>query len=115
MADTSVAIFERLAREYLAARPDLRHEWRSIPSRWLGDRLDLVVAPRTETSLDVWATLRAGQFAVGAGKDHHEDFEDFGRGVTDAQLAQEAFDYFVTLLHEHGYTGAPATSVTPAP
>jgi hypothetical protein len=53
---------------------------------------------------EVFVSLNDGQIAVGAGKSH-DDFEDFGRGLTDEQVAQRAFARLVGLLKEHGYIG----------
>jgi hypothetical protein len=42
------------------------------------------------------------QIAVGAGGEH-EDFEPFGRCISDDEVAQEAFAHLTLLLHQHGY------------
>jgi tetratricopeptide (TPR) repeat protein len=82
--------FEALAREYLE-----RHS--EIPRRWLqkrdiaGGRKDLVCWPGT--GHEVFASLRRHQITVGAAG-RHTDFEDFGRGLSDDELAREAFADF---------------------
>jgi hypothetical protein len=99
------AIFESLARDLLARNPAIKHEWRPIDSRWSGDRLDLVCNPQSAN--EVWATIRDGQIAVGD-RDRHEDFEQFGRRLSESALADEAFKYLVNLLREHGDPDAAA-------
>src|SRR5688572_24225536 len=101
MTSNACFTFERLARDFLAKHASLRHEWRSIHDRFLGDRLDLVFAPASTASPEVWASLSEVQIAVGAGGEH-EDFEPFGRRISDDEVAQEAFAHLTFLLHQHG-------------
>jgi hypothetical protein len=49
-----------------------------------------------------------GQLVVGLTKGEHHDFEDFGRDISDEDLAREAFDRLVALLREHGHLDAEA-------
>src|SRR5262245_23685004 len=104
MKNSACAEFELLAREYLTARPHLRHEWRRVSSWLWGDRSDLLIAPASAGGAEIFATLYDGsdQVTIGAAGDH-EDFEDFGRGVTNRELAAEAFAYFRSLLRDHGH------------
>jgi hypothetical protein len=95
--------FERLVREFLSAHPDLRHEWRQVPSWLAGDRLDLIFTPPAPDVPEVWATVREWTIAVGAGPDYHQDFEDFGRGYSDEAIAREAYDHLLALLAAHAY------------
>jgi len=98
--------FERLARGFLATHPQIKHEWRPV-AKWHGTRTDLVCAPGLPN--EVFASLLGHQIAVGAtAATDHEDFEDFGRSLSDDQVAQEAFDCFVALLREHGHIDAAA-------
>ena len=103
--DKAEAIFESSARDMLARNPAIKHEWRPMASRWSGDRLDLVCNPKTAN--EVWATIRDGQIAVGD-RERHEDFEQFGRRLSESALAAEAFKYLVTLLRAHGHPEAAA-------
>jgi hypothetical protein len=103
--DKAEAIFESLARDMLARNPAIKHEWRPIDSRSSGDRLDLVCNPKTAN--EVWATIRDGQIALG-NRVSHEDFEQFGRRLSESALAEEAFNYLVTLLRAHGHPEAAA-------
>lgn len=102
MSSGQRAVFERLAREFLAQHASLRHEWRVVPSWFAGERLDLVMTPPAPSVPKIWATLRDEQITVGV--DHEDsDFESWGRPMTDEQVAAEAFEYFVTQLREHRY------------
>jgi len=99
--------FERLARAFLSEHPEVRHEWREVKSRFWGNRIDLVCGTGSPT--EVFASLQGGgQIALGLTTGEHEDFEDFGRGLSDEQVAQAAFDRFVELLAEHGHLGRAA-------
>ena len=98
--------FEELARAFLARHPMLRHEWQSRKSSGSGNRLDLVF-PGTGIAAKVWATAYDYQIAVGSGEEH-TDFEDWGRGLTDREVAQEAFDAVASLLGEKGHLEEPA-------
>jgi hypothetical protein len=102
MADPLSPAFERLARDFLAGRASLRHDWRNVRSRLSGNRLDLVFQSPSPKVPEVFVSLNERQITVGAGKSH-EDFEDFGRGLTDEQVAQRAFSRLIELLKEHGY------------
>lgn len=94
--------FEILVREFLAAQPGLRHEWK-VERGWLaGERLEIMILPTSPASPEVWASENDVQIAVGVGNEH-TDFEDFGRPMSDEEVAQEAFSHFVELLREHGY------------
>jgi hypothetical protein len=104
MDDNAEQIFERLALAFLLEHPEIQHEWRRIPSRFSGDRTDLICG--LDQPGEVFATLRPHHVVVGARGDH-VDFEDYGKGESDADLAREGFDYFLDLLREHGHR-APA-------
>ena len=92
-----------LANAFFVDHPEIAHEWRTVKSWWWGDGVDLVCAPGAAN--EVYASLRGGQIAVGDQADH-QDFEDFGRGLSDQDLAREAFDDLVELLRRHGHLGA---------
>ena len=97
--------FERLANEFLAKHPDVPHEWRqgnSLLTRWTS-----LICGRGQAN-EVFASLnRGGQIAVGVtNNEDHQDFEDWGRPVTEEQVAREAFDHFVELLRAHGHLRA---------
>ena len=47
--------------------------------------------------LEVFASLTATQITVGNGAEVN-DFENFGRGLSEAAVAKEAFEKFVQLL-----------------
>ena len=91
--------FESLARQYLAKNPSIRHEWRAVRSIWWGGRTDLLCEPGS--SREVYASLFNAHIAIGSGADC-QDFEDFGRGLSSAALAREAFAHFVDLLKQNG-------------
>jgi hypothetical protein len=92
--------FEAIAKAYLAEHSGIHHEWRPIRDAWSGGRTDLICEPGSAN--EVWASLRNGQIAVGATGIEHTDFEDFGRDLTDRDLAAEAFGHFVRLLKLKG-------------
>lgn len=73
--------FEELAKAFLAIHPGIQHEWRDVPSWFWGARRDLICAP--DQPSEVFASLLGHQIALGATGDDHEDFEDFGRGLSD--------------------------------
>lgn len=100
-----VRTFVDLACAYFATHRDITHEWRLIPSRAWGDRIDLVCA--VGTPAEVFATLRPHQIVVGRTHGHHEDFENFGRGLSDAEIAREAFECFVEELEDRDNVAAP--------
>jgi len=93
--------FESLAKEFLAAHPEVGHEWREVRSRRDGDRTDLICGPGAAN--EVFASLLGYQIALGLTKGEHQDFESFGRGITNEQVAKEAFERFAALLDEHGH------------
>ena len=63
--------------------------------------------PAGGAGAEIWASAYDSQIAVGSGE-HHTDFEHWGRGWTDREVAQEALDYIVSLLVQHGHLEAPA-------
>ena len=93
--------FEGLAKAFLSEHLEVRHEWRHVRTPLGGDRTDLIcgVGSRDE----VFASLLGHQIALGLTAGKHEDFEDFGRGLSDAEVAREAFRRFVELLSQHGH------------
>jgi hypothetical protein len=100
MNRTVASEFEQLVQPFLAAHPELRCEWRTVRSRLWGDRRDLVCAEGT--SREVYATIRRSAAVVGT-PNSHDDYEDFGMGRSDSDLARDAFERFVELLREHGH------------
>ena len=90
--------FEAIARRFLAEHHEIHHEWRKVKSIF-DSRTDLICEPGSNR--EIFATLRSWQIAIGTNGEH-EDFEDFGRGLSDKELAQEAFTYFVELLKRNG-------------
>lgn len=93
--------FESLARAFLIQHPEIPHVWRTVPSALWGERVDLICAPGAEN--EVFASLLGHQIAVGRLDGEHYDFEDFGRDVTDAEVAEEALQRFVAILVETGH------------
>jgi hypothetical protein len=93
--------FERLAKAFLSYHPEVAHEWRQVKSRVDGDRIDLVCGAGSPN--EVFASLLGYQIALGLTQGEHQDFEDFGRGLTDEQLAAEAFERFINLLDSYGH------------
>lgn len=91
--------FETLARKFFEEHPQIPHSWRHIRGRCGDSRTDVVCWP--DTSYEVFATLRDYQIAVGTAGSH-TDFEDFGRDLTDEQLAREAFSHFLDLIRQIG-------------
>jgi hypothetical protein len=105
MSNLRVA-FEGLARDFLASNTQVIYEWRLVPSKLGGERMDLVCAPGSDH--EVFATLTEGQLTIGPTRGDHEDFEDFGRGLAPEVVAQEAFDSFVKLLRKYGHVTSAA-------
>jgi hypothetical protein len=101
VSDPTKSEFERFAREFLSAHASVVHEWRDVRDKW-GVRRDLVFPPPAAGVPEVFASLLDVQIAVGD-ESHHEDFEDFGRGLTDEEVARRAFEKLVDLLRGHGY------------
>jgi hypothetical protein len=93
--------FERLVRSFLADHPEIAHEWRDIKELF-GSRRDVICG--VGTASEVFASLnRGGQIAVGITRTgNHDDFEDFGRKISDGAIAREAFECFVSCLREAG-------------
>ena len=88
--------FERIAREYLAQHPRILHEWREIQDS-SGGRTDLVCWPGT--SQEVFASLAQSQITVGS-NNTAEDFEAFGRSLSDEELAREAWALLESLIRK---------------
>ena len=95
-------IFERLARTFLSAHPEVRHEWKERSSWWSGTDQYLVCDPSGPG--EVWASYSPSSVAVGT-TGEHEDFEDFGQ-FSDEQVAQQAFARLRELLQAHGQVTA---------
>jgi hypothetical protein len=93
--------FANLASAFLAEHPEIRHEWREVRSHIWGDRVDLICGVGSPS--EIYASLLDWQIAVGVSNGDHDDFEGFGRGVSEAAVAAEAFEQFVTLLRRHGH------------
>lgn len=93
--------FEHRARAFFAAHPEIRHQWRESASRLVGTRLDVICAPGA--SNEVFASLSVGQLTVGPTRGEHTDFEDFGRGLSDDAIAEEAFRHFLDVLTHAGH------------
>jgi hypothetical protein len=91
--------FESLARSYLSQHPGIVHEWRPVKSALSGGRTDLIC--RAENGAEVFASLTSDQITVGSGTESN-DFEHFGRGLSDAAVAKEAFERFEQLLQRAG-------------
>jgi hypothetical protein len=99
MATCVTAEFERLVRAFLADRPFVLHEWRRVASRLWGDRSDLVFPSAEPGGNEVFATLYDDDSQVTVGiNDHHRTFEEFGRGLSEEEVAAEAFAYLLRLL-----------------
>jgi hypothetical protein len=103
MKSTPDGAFESLAKAFFLDHPEIAHEWRAVKGRVSGDRLDLVCAPGS--SNEVYASLLGGQIAVGDRTDHN-DFADFGHGLSDEAIAQDAFNDLVELLRSNGHLDA---------
>lgn len=96
--------FANLATLFLAQHPEVPHEWREVKSRIWGERVDLICGAGSPS--EVYASLMDWQIAVGVATGDHDDFEDFGRGLSDEVVAAEAFGRFVELLTKHGHLEA---------
>ena len=99
--------FEQLARAFLGAHPDVQCEWRRV-KKVLWSHTDLICG--ADTPNEVFASFnRGGQIAVGATvTGDHEDFENFGRDLSDDEVAREAFDRFVELMRKYGHLNESA-------
>ena len=86
--------FEILARDFLSRHPGVPHSWRDIRDV-AGGRTDLVCWPDTES--EVFASLTDCQITVGT-SEGAEDFESFGRDMTDEDLAREAMAALESLI-----------------
>ena len=98
--------FESLARQFLAAHPEVHHEWRQIRGLfgWGVARTDLLCAPCEER--EVFASLHGGQITVGNNSED-TDFEPWGRNMSQAEVEREAFAFFVQLLERSGIVASP--------
>jgi len=103
MKSTPNDAFQALAKTFFLDHPEIGHEWRTVKSGLSGDRVDLVCAPGS--SNEVYASLLGGQIAVGDRTDH-TDFADYGHGLSDEEIARDAFSDLVKLLRRHGHLGA---------
>ena len=103
MKSTPDDAFQSLAKTFFLDHPEIAHEWRTVKSRLSGDRLDLVCAPGAAN--EVYASLLGGQIAVGDRADH-TDFADFGHGLSDEDIARDAFNDLIELLRRHGHLSA---------
>ncbi len=90
--------FEALARVYLARHPEIAHAWCRVRG-CDGGRTDLVCWPHT--AREVFASLTHYQITIGSAAGA-TDFEDFGRGLGDQDLAAQAFARFLDLLSANG-------------
>lgn len=93
--------FADLASAFLAKHPEVQHEWREVRNRAWGERIDLICGVGSQN--EVYASLLDWQIAVGVSGGEHDDFEDFGRGLSDEAVAAEAFERFVQLLRKGGH------------
>jgi hypothetical protein len=93
--------FESLATPFLSRHPEIFHEWRQVKDPVWGDRIDLVCG--NGTANEVYASLLGYQIAVGVTNGDHRDFEDYGRGLSDNDVAKQAFGRLVELFGLYGY------------
>jgi hypothetical protein len=93
--------FESLATHFLSRHPEIPHEWRRVKDPVWGERTDLVCGIGTPN--EVYASLLGYQIAVGATSGDHHDFEDYGRGLSDSDVAKQAFDRLTELLRLQGH------------
>jgi hypothetical protein len=101
------AEFESLVRPFLALHPEIPYEWQQIRNIWSGGRTVLLVNPNGGNHERVSVNLLGGQIGVLTDSDD-VDFEDFGRGLSTLQLAQEAFAFFLQQLRNRGIVGNDA-------
>jgi hypothetical protein len=90
--------FESLATAWLHEHPEIPCEWRHIHSPLWGEHITLVCAPNT--AHEFYVGLMGHQIAVGRTNGGHEDFEDFGRGLPEEEVAAEAFEHFLCIADE---------------
>ena len=88
-------LFDALA----SSNPQLTHEWRNKSTPVSGRRLDLVCV--VGTPAEVFASVFESTVAVGD-LSGHTDVEDFGRGFSDAQIAEEAVRLLADKLEKQG-------------
>ena len=88
--------FEILARDFLSRHQSVPHSWREVRDV-AGGRTDLVCWPDTES--EVFASMTDYQITVGTRK-NAEDFETFGRDMTDDDLARVALDALKSLINK---------------
>ena len=86
--------FVKIARDYFSLHPEISHDWREIRDI-AGGRTDLVCWP--DTPHEVFASLTEHQITIG-NNNTDQDFESFGRNVSDIDLANEAWKYFEELI-----------------
>jgi len=91
------AEFERLVRQFLATHPQIGHEWHRVDSVLTGGRTELTC---TIGNLEVPVTLRDYQIVVG-----DTDFEDFGTGKSEAEIANDALAFLISSLQASGAPG----------
>jgi len=105
--DTNIE-FEYLVRPYLAHHLEIHREWTTIRSYWSGGRTILVCRADEERFVSV--NLTNAQIGI-LSPSIDEDFEDFGRGLTPMQVAQEAFACFLKQLLEQDMVGGRGLTV----
>jgi hypothetical protein len=88
------AYFEKLAEAFFCAHPEIPHARREIPSLLAGGATVLACHPGSPR--EVSASLTSHQISITAAAEQR-DFEDFGRGLSQEQVAAEAFEYFASL------------------
>jgi hypothetical protein len=100
--------FEYLARPFVMQRQQLHSEWKKISNRWWGGYTVLLCGTKKQSLVS--ASLFGPQIAVHSPSDD-VDFEDFGRGLSDLAVAQEAFAFFREQLKLHGLLKAESNVV----
>lgn len=88
-------LFEAKVRALLGQHPGLRHEWRTVGSLLSGERLDAIFKTG---AVDIWASIREDQIAVGLGPEH-EDFEANDDSAIE-RTAEKSFGQLKQLLLE---------------